>query len=50
VGGNLRFPPTSPPSDTWHLVVGEHGRSPHSRRLAAQFRRALDEGRAVTRA
>ena len=33
MGGNLRFPPIGPPSDTLQLVAGEHGQSPHSRQL-----------------
>ncbi len=33
--GNLRFPPTSPPSDTLQRVVREHGQSPYSRRIDA---------------
>ena len=39
-GGNLRFPPTDPPSDTLRLWVGEHARSPHSRRFAVRLRPA----------
>ncbi len=35
-GGNLRFPPTSPPSDTWPRVAGERRQSRHSRRLAVR--------------
>jgi hypothetical protein len=36
-GGNLRFPPTGPPSAAWLFVASEHGQSPHSRQRAAQL-------------
>ena len=35
--GNLRFPPTNPPSDTWQLVASAHGQSPHARLFAAHL-------------
>ena len=43
-GGNLRFPPTGPPSDTLRLVVGGHERSLRPRLLIAHIRPASKAG------